>query len=828
MPTSHNQIQRTELENQIKNDFSELQKKLETLKSGIQSETDQTKKQEKETEIQKMEEDLANMKERIDKLSSLQDEALQSLKDRLEQYKQVRQDVQWQTTELLGEKNQTPTTYELIKDSETYNRLLTVISSNPKEFVNLPWETAEAKLEYIFSQIRKWVTLFLKNKLWNSEKNDKVINNTIAPALEWCLMEMLKEQWNETNTNMLNWLNSISWDSLNQLITWVWNFAKKTKWSFNKFSQWINALDYLSVHNWVLKNPEKSAVLASPLEFKNYLNDWVFASEGFSPYNLIDNNIFKVDENQTFDFWLSLQERQNILSQIWNIQVVNSPKTTALITKMLNKPENFFGASAWLQSAANGLLNWANALNSVTKFVGIDLLEEINKPIEKRWFWCKIIDFVCKLIWITWWLEWIVKKWRLDRLNLTDEKNENITKIFKEYEKSVWKWSDITITDSNSRSSVLANFALTDLDKQSTTKWDHLRDVMADNIDINLIPVSVIQQTLWNDYLKKEVITVNGKQQEKVTVDTSKITEEKKKELAHKHITNMKTYLEGDFSELKDFYSTIHNTDDLVICFTAALYADKEDVIEWVKAKVFLPENYGAKQQWSTDNWNNNWKETWNNNWNNNWAENHSSALSDLTSDEKSEMDKLVDQSKSSNTINYLENSTYKKYLNVIERDLNLPKYALECVCKQESGWKLYKWNNLLWSSAWARWLFQFMPSTAEWCMKNSKLSEKYGKTFNSKDEFLKDPLATAWAAWIMLKEKMEEFGSFQSALACYNWGPGNYKGKIGQKSLTSWDLSKLPKETRGYVENITKNILQNNSASSSDIFTDLWQYSWG
>jgi hypothetical protein len=59
-----------------------------------------------------------------------------------------------------------------------------------------------------------------------------------------------------------------------------------------------------------------------------------------------------------------------------------------------------------------------------------------------------------------------------------------------------------------------------------------------------------------------------------------KLTEEKKKELVHKHITNMKTYLEGDFSELKYFYSTIHNTDDLVICFTAALYADKEDVIE--------------------------------------------------------------------------------------------------------------------------------------------------------------------------------------------------------------------------------------------------------
>jgi hypothetical protein len=29
----------------------------------------------------------------------------------------------------------------------------------------------------------------------------------------------------------------------------------------------------------------------------------------------------------------------------------------------------------------------------------------------------------------------MVKKWRLDKLNLTDEKNENISKIFQEYQK---------------------------------------------------------------------------------------------------------------------------------------------------------------------------------------------------------------------------------------------------------------------------------------------------------------------------------------------------------------------------------------------------------
>ena len=236
-----------------------------------------------------MQSDLEDIKNKIDMIQSLQDEELQSLKDRLEQYNQVKQDVQWEVVDLQNEKVQTPTTYELLKDSETCNRLLNIISSNPKEFNNIPWATPEAKLEYIFSKIRNNIVLFLKNKLWSSEKYDKVINNTIAPAFEWSMMEMLRDQWNETNVSMLKWIDGISRDSLNKLVTWVWNFATKTRWSFNKFNQWVNALDYLSVHNWYLNRPEKSAVLSNPVEFKNYLNNAVFASDNFSPYNLFNN-----------------------------------------------------------------------------------------------------------------------------------------------------------------------------------------------------------------------------------------------------------------------------------------------------------------------------------------------------------------------------------------------------------------------------------------------------------------------------------------------------------------------------------------------------------
>ena len=615
MPNSQWQKNRTEIENQIKNNFSEFKKKLDNLKSQIQSVKDETEKQKKQAEIQKLEKELVEIKGLIDRLSSLQDQELQSLKTRLEQYVQVKQDVRVETADLLKQKTLTPTTYELLKDSETCSRLVTIISSNPKEFQKIPWATPEAKLEYIFTKIRRSVVLFLKNKLWKAEKYDKVINNTIAPALEWSMMEMLRDQGNETNVSMLKWMDKISWDSFNKLLSWVSKFATDTKWSFNKFNQWVNAIDYLSVHNGVLNKPEKSEVLSSPIEFKKYLNDPLFASEKFSPYTSIDNNIFKVNESQTFEFWISLQQKREILNEIWNIKVENNSKTASLVAKMINKPEKFLWATSGLQKTANSLLNWVNAINSVTKIFWVDILWEISKAPEQRSFLYKIIDFVCKLIWITWWLEWIVKRWRLDRLNLTDDKNENISLIFGEYQKLIWKWGDLSITDENSCKTALADFEVTDLDKQSTTKWDHLRDVIYDNIDIDLISPYAVQQTLWNSYLKKDVVIVDWKRREEVTVDDSKITEKKKKELIHKHIINMKTHLVEKYDDLKDFYSNIHSVDDLALCITASLYADKDDVIEWIKAKVFLPENYVVNYEVDSNGW-------WSNGWNFGWGRN--------------------------------------------------------------------------------------------------------------------------------------------------------------------------------------------------------------
>lgn len=624
MPTPQGTTPRTEIENQLKNNFSELQKQLVNLKNEVALETDNAKKQEKNEKVQRLEEQLTRIKENyVDIITSLNSEKLQSLRELLENIETTIQSFRWEVVDLQNEKFPTPSTYELLKDSETRSKLLYIISANPNEFKNLPWDTPEAKLEYIFSKIRNSIVLFMKNKLWDSKNAEKVINNTIAPAFERSLMELLKNQKHNKNVWMLEWIDSISRDTFETLLSSVGEFAswKKTKSSFNKFSQWMNAIDYLSVHNWVLRAPEKSAVLSNPLKFKEYINNEKFKESSFSPYTLIEWNIFEVSEEETFKFGISLTEKQSVLREIWNIQVVNSPKTTALISKMIDKPEQFLKSTEWLQKTANSLLDWVSSINWVTKMFWIDLLWEISKAPEQRGFLFRIMDFVCKLLWITWGLEWLVKRRRLDRMNLNDEKNDNISAIFKQYKESAWDNIALSITDENSCKTALSDFAVNDLKDDPSTKWDYLRNSIIDNMDVSLISPAIVAQAIeqnelsWTkeQYLKEETVTVKWKQQQKITIIPTWFTLDDKKQLAQYHLRTMKEQLEAyDDNDLKDFYTNITSTEDIALCITASLYADKDDVIEWVKARVFLPENYwsvrsdGTVQEATTTN---SWRE---------------------------------------------------------------------------------------------------------------------------------------------------------------------------------------------------------------------------
>lgn len=604
------------IEQEIINNFENEKKELDSLKNKIQVETDVKKKEEMEKKTQDISEELNNIKNDIDRLRELQEKELKTLKDKLEEMKIVRLQIGDEAGSLKASIEQqnmvheVPTTYEMLKDSKTSSALLEIIRNNSTEFKNVPWDTPEAKLECIFKGVRENIVQLLNNKFWHLKIGTEVINKTMAPAIEWSLMQMLRKQWNEANGNMLKWLNQISVDKLWKFFRGVKGFAESTDTGgmFQKFDAWINALDFLSVNNSALQNPKRSEVLTNPIKFQKYLDDMRFSSPNFSPYSSLSiedyNQLLWIKETD-LNYWITDEEKNILLNHeiewIWNIKVAPNSRTTSLIVNLLDKSKAFLKNTQWLQNSANNLLDWVNSFNKISKIFWVDLIWEVSKTPEKRWLLFKILDFICKLIGITWWLEWIVKNWRMDRLELSPDKNANISTILVEY-KNLMKEENktVSITDKNSCHSVLNEFVLHDMKEQSESRWDKLRDSIIDKIDINLISPKVVQQCLWNDYIKTEIVNKDWKQKRQAVVDVSKIDESKKQYLVQKHMSNMLQHL-SNYDSLEDFYSTISTIDDLSLSIVASFYADKNDVIEWVKARVLLPSNYWVMSGDSAD-----------------------------------------------------------------------------------------------------------------------------------------------------------------------------------------------------------------------------------
>ena len=79
-------------------------------------------------------------------------------------------------------------------------------------------------------------------------------------------------------------------------------------------------------------------------------------------------------------------------------------------------------------------------------------------------------------------------------------------------------------------------------------------DSMVKNMDISLVSPAVVQQILWDSYLKKET---TEKWETKISInEPEKVTDADKLKLAQGHLTLMKSHLENyKDSDLSDFYT---------------------------------------------------------------------------------------------------------------------------------------------------------------------------------------------------------------------------------------------------------------------------------
>jgi prefoldin subunit 5 len=71
-------------------------------------------------------------------MTSLQEEELNALKTRLESLKNTIQGFKSEIAELRNKKTETPTTYELLKNSGTCIRLRGIITAYPDKFKEVP------------------------------------------------------------------------------------------------------------------------------------------------------------------------------------------------------------------------------------------------------------------------------------------------------------------------------------------------------------------------------------------------------------------------------------------------------------------------------------------------------------------------------------------------------------------------------------------------------------------------------------------------------------------------------------------------------------------
>ena len=128
-------------------------------------------------------------------------------------------------------------------------------------------------------------------------------------------------------------------------------------------------------------------------------------------------------------------------------------------------------------------------------------------------------------------------------------------------------------------------------------------------------------------------------------------------------------------------------------------------------------------------------------------------------------------------------------YLNAFsraERKYALPKNLLARVAWQESRFRDDIISGKTKSSAGAVGIMQIIP--------------RWHPTVNPWD-----PIASIDYAGSYLRSLFNQFGTWDKALAGYNWGPGNVRKAIGDLG-TQW-LTLAPRETRNYVKEISQDV---------------------
>lgn len=657
-------------------------------------------------------------------------------------------------------------TYELITWSDMYTNLVKVL-----------WSEKEAKE---FSEnIDDVVGKYLDQEL---EGFSDTIKNSMNIGIQFAMMETLIQQWAKWSTEFFESFASAKSTDKNTSIgtakTFEWLYtAFATFGSTNKFFTLANKVQniswFLADNKHIITEYTNIPKLMNPYKFKELLTKPETAR---SDQKILDTLDIKTILDLGSTDWLVLNDEEKAkLKEIvtnkttgattinWEIlitetSVASIQKSLKTADNLLDKREKINDNVTWFIDKLTPLLDLKIPLLwDLGTLIWVDFPTDILGK-NKEW---GVVNFVLGVLGFRGWLSGLHRKYiqeHLDAMDIDDtfisaactdfEKNADTT-LTNELATSTWKICWLTTADTTLETVMKAKIP---------ADYAGLKKSIVDNISEAKLNAAVVEQFAPEAIISEDDV---------IKVDTTKITD------AH-----IDTYLKDIIPKIaeSDFLAS-EKTDKnaFALAVIGGLVGDKY-FIEWVNIWLLTAADFKT----ATDN-----PTSWD-------------KFSYENIDETDPA--LVELAKWPNK-NYSDTTKFVQYLHSLEWKNGLPYGIMLNLMKTESWWKLYKKDGvtIIWSSAGAQWLFQFMPATAKWYIVKLWYAEsEYEKIFTN-------PIIWAKACAEFLKNRKDAWDDVVNTLAHYNAWPATIWGK----KVTADTLSQLPKETQKYVLTIWYDMLE-------------------
>lgn len=477
---------------------------------------------------------------------------------------------------------------EVVKGTPLEQKLIKILShpdfDNEKEYPDLKGKTPEKRLEYVFQKINTAIVRFYARK-FDIELADPLpswLYQTLVPATEVFLMDMLKENKQENNINFLAQLWSLKIDGLFEAFQWVKTFSEKFTLPYQKGKKLMKILDFLSLP----KNRSDLKKLNNPYDFyQKVMNSKIWENENLKLENIHLNQfwLFSQDEKDKFS-----GELEKIRSEIWSIQVVDSPETVKKVLSLVGKSDAILEKTDKLSAE---LLDTMDSFKSVDetlqKTLGFNIFSQITSSPFMKW----VADFFLNLLGFSGGLEGLERRWRkrnIDR-EVDVQKKEFINQTFEAYlekktnpdleqTKKFFSENGIEVEEQD-----LPKFIL-DYSLLETQIIDNLNHVWKINPQL----LQSLSGDGFNgaDFVEEEKNS-QGKTVLKVKSDFLS-SEENKRAFSKLYLPKMLNSL----AQNEDYLKTVKNTDDIAFMLVSGVVLEETNLIEWFRLGSIIPEDF--------------------------------------------------------------------------------------------------------------------------------------------------------------------------------------------------------------------------------------------